>query len=177
MNGRAGRVTGDDRASRHFGRFQTCLPAGMRTVRNHPDAIHFCNCRATEIAEPRIGRFATAITDHVATLIGQMHHANAELKKDLHVRQLVFFRIPFLSQRDSVSGHVQRMSTGGLRGFHICGNGGFCHKVSHELGGEIEEDARGVYQNTEFRSAHARRDSALRRRLRNVGQSGCCISI
>jgi hypothetical protein len=43
-------------------------------------------------------------------MIGQMHHANAELKKDLHAGQLVYLCIPLLSQRVAVSGHEQSTS-------------------------------------------------------------------
>src|SRR5689334_7168805 len=81
----------------------------MRDVYNYSHAIHFSDGGPTQIAEPRVGGLGTAVSQDVAPVIGKVHHANAELKKQADLRQLFGDRIPFLGKRHAIAAEVKTM--------------------------------------------------------------------
>src|SRR5688572_9695933 len=83
------------------------LPPRMRDVRNDSDTIQLLYHTSAKVAEPSICSLSTAIANNVAAVICEVHHANAELKKNADISQLLFFAAPLLRKRNAVAGKVK----------------------------------------------------------------------
>lgn len=106
----AGGVTGDDRFVRDLGGFEAGLPAGVGTIGDDSDAVHLANHGSSKVTETGVGFFGATVADHVSSLVGEVHHADAELKKDLEVSEFIGDRVPVLRQRDAVAGEVEAVA-------------------------------------------------------------------
>ena len=60
-----------------------------------------------EITKSGVGFLGTSVADHVAAVVRQMHHADAQLVEDLKQPKFLLDGCPPLRQRDAVGGHVQ----------------------------------------------------------------------
>src|SRR5690606_13047171 len=116
VNRRGHRVAGDDGLRGNLGGFQAGLPAGMGAVGDDADAVHLGDGGASKIAEAGIGGFGAAVADHVSPLVGQVHHADAEMVEDAYVAKLVGGGEPVLSEGDAVAGEIEAVLAGPLGG-------------------------------------------------------------
>ena len=116
-----GGVAGNHGFARNLGRFQAGLPSGVGAIGDHADPVHFLDHAAAKVAQARIRFFRAAIADHVATLIGQMHHADSQLEKDPQVSQFVRDGNPLLGQRYPVAGKIQAVASLFFCGCHVVG--------------------------------------------------------
>ena len=71
---------------------ETGLPAGVGEVNDDAEAVHFGDCGMSKVAQARVVGFAAAVSDGVAAVVREVHHARAELCKDADVAQF-FFRV------------------------------------------------------------------------------------
>ena len=83
--------------------FEAGLPARVCNINQYPLPVHFSNCLPAKIAQSTICSFSTTIAQHVTTLVSNMHHADAKLKKNTNGAQLFLDRNPILRQRHTIS--------------------------------------------------------------------------
>ncbi len=114
-------VAGDHRLGRGLGGFQARPPAGMGDVDDDADAVHFRDGRAAEVADARVGRLGAAVAEHVAAVVGEVHHADAELKEEPDGGQLTGGRVPLLGERDAVAREIQAVPLLALGRFDVGG--------------------------------------------------------
>src|SRR5690606_13975513 len=95
------RVTCHHGLAGHLRCLQPGLPSAMRHIGNHAYAVQLPNHFPAEVAESAVGGFRASVADHIATVVRQVHHADAELEEDADVAQLFLDGTPFLRQRNT----------------------------------------------------------------------------
>ena len=99
-----------------------------------PDAVHLGNDGFSKIAQTRIRRLSTTVAYHVPALVGEVHHANAELIKNLQIAQLVGDGVPVMRQRDAVSGHVEAVLSRRLNRLDVVGDDRLGNMLAQHVG-------------------------------------------
>ncbi len=99
-------VADDDGLCGGFCCVEAGLPAGVGEVNDDAEAVHFGDCGVSKVAQARVVGFAAAISDGVAAVVREVHHARAELCKDADVAQF-FFRVGLVAgEWNAVAGEI-----------------------------------------------------------------------
>ena len=163
-------VTRHDRLARCLGRLKAGAPSRMCNVHNHARPVHLSDGCATEVTDARVGRFRATIAEDVSPVIGEVHHADAELEKQADVCEFFGAGIPLLSERDAVAGEIEAMSPLLLRRLDV----GWCHRSRHAIAQHIREiGAIGqTLQQSQRRAALFPRSAARRSRQKHSRRPG-----
>ncbi len=125
------------------------LPAGVGEVNDDAEAVHFGDCGMSKVAQARVVGFATAVSDGIAAVVREVHHARAELCKDADEAQF-FFRVGLVaSEWNAVAGEIGAAFARFVRCDDGVGCGGALEEVGHGVGvvrvsGKAFDEAQGV---------------------------------
>ena len=142
-------VADDDGLLGCFCRVEAGLPAGVGEVNDDAEAVHFGDCGMSKVAQARVVGFAAAVSDGVAAVVREVHHARAELCKDADVAQF-FFRVGLVAgEWNAVAGEIGAAFARFVRCNDVVGRGDALEEVGHGVGvvrvsGKAFDDAQGV---------------------------------
>ena len=125
------------------------LPAGVGEVDDDAEAVHFGDCGMSKVAQARVVGFAAAVSDGVAAVVREVHHARAELCKDADVAQF-FFRVGLVAgEWNAVAGEIGAAFARFVGCNDVVGCGDALEEVGHGVGvvrvsGKAFDDAQGV---------------------------------
>ena len=125
------------------------LPACVGEVNDDTEAVHFGDCGMPKVAQARVIGFTAAVSNGVAAVVREVHHARAELCKDADVAQF-FFRVGLVAgEWNSVAGEIGAAFARFVRCDNVVGYGGALEEVGHGVGvvrvsGKAFDEAQGV---------------------------------
>ena len=105
----------------------------MSYVGNHADLVHLGDHGATKVAQTGVGWFGTAVADWIAAVVGQVHHAAAELEELADKTQFLLDRGLFSWEGYAVTRLVDAVASSGFCGDDVVGEGGARHVVAHAI--------------------------------------------
>ena len=131
---RARSVARDHRLCRRLRRIERRRPAAVRHVHDHAELVHFGHSRLSKVAQPAVVRLARAIADRVPAVVGEMHHADAQLVENADVAQFVAHAFPALRERHAVAGEAQPHMPGFFQRGHVGGVHDLRERWLHQVG-------------------------------------------
>jgi hypothetical protein len=129
VDGVAGRVAGDDWLLRDLSGLQACAPSAVGHIDNNADPVHFRNCRPAQVAEPAVCWLGTAVAKQVSSIVGDVHHPNAQLEEQADMTQFLGDGLKIARQWNAVAGEVQAAPPFALGRLNVPRSGRFEYKV------------------------------------------------